>query len=757
MKMSKLMMTVLVGVALFAGYCKVSEKNTEKKVNRDASGKILVDPHPNPAYLSVKESTASIHMPAGYHVELVAADPLTIEPVAIAWDGNGRMYVAEMRTYMQDINGTGEGKPICTIARLEDTNGDGKMDKRTVFIDSLVLPRMILCVGNKLLVNETYSYDIWSYEDHDGDGVADEKKLVYKNDKPDTRNLEHQKSGLLWNLDNWIYVSCDPVRYRYADGKLLPDTLANSPGGQWGIGNDDYGRLFFSAAGAEIPALGFQINPSYGLLNPGDQYDNEFQAVWPIIATPDVQGGMGRLRPDTTLNHFTASCGQSVYRGDALPADLRGDLMICEPVGRLVRRAKVIEENGKIKLKNAYDQQEFIASTDMNFRPVNTVTGPDGCLYIVDMHRGIIQESTWTKEGSFLRPRILQKELDKNFGRGRIYRVIHDGYKKDPKPHMLDDAAGQLLTYLDYPNAWWRDNAQKEIILRGDRSVIPALREIALGRHSVIGKKTGALAKIHALWTLDGLNAIDKELVIGSLKDTDPQVRRSAVWISERFLKTNDEEMIGRLAALKNDPSADVQIQLVLSLSYCKSPGAKSIVDEMLASSGGSGPMLASVANSVEVNKNTFLFGSRLANMPAAGRNLVLSGQTVFMQLCSTCHGADGKGLTIGGNTAAPPLFGSATIAGDKDVLIKILLNGLTGPVDGKKYNDIMAPFGATNKDEWVASVLSYVRYSFARGNNNRRLSPIVTADDVKKIREITSGRTKLWTMEELKAESKQP
>jgi len=347
MKNYKPGIVIVILLALFTGYCKVGEN----KVKRDASGKILVDPHPDPAYLSVKESLRSIHMPAGYHVELVAADPLVIEPVAVVWDGNGNMYVAEMRTYMQDINGSGQNLPICTVAKLEDVNGDGKMDKRTVFIDSLVLPRMMLCVGNKLLLNETYSYNIYSYEDHNGDGQADEKKLVYKNDKPDTRNLEHQKSGLLWNLDNWIYVSCDPVRFRYVDGKLIVDSLANSPGGQWGLGNDDYGRLFFSAAGAEIPALGFQINPSYGLLNPKDQFDNEFQAVWPIIATPDVQGGMGRLRPDTTLNHFTASCGQSVYRGNALPADLRGDLLICEPVGRLIRRAKVYEDSGKVKLK----------------------------------------------------------------------------------------------------------------------------------------------------------------------------------------------------------------------------------------------------------------------------------------------------------------------------------------------------------------------------------------------------------------------
>src|SRR5690606_20104129 len=145
-----------------------------------------------------------------------------------------------------------------------------------------------------------------------------------------------------------------------------------------------------------------------------DQANNEFQQVWPIIATPDVQGGPPRLRPDSTLNHFTGACGQSIYRGDKLPADMVGDYIICEPVARIIRRAKVINLRGKIIVQNAYYKQEFIASTDMNFRPVNTYTGPDGNLYIVDMHRGIIQQGNWTRPGSYLRKKIDEKGLAKN-------------------------------------------------------------------------------------------------------------------------------------------------------------------------------------------------------------------------------------------------------------------------------------------------------------------------------------------------------
>ena len=223
-------------------------------------------------------------------MELVASDPMIREPVAIAWDGNARMYVAEMDTYMQDTDGTNEHAPISRVMLLEDTNHDGKMDKSSVFIDKLLLPRLLLCVDHELLVNETDTYDIYSYKDTNNDGVADAKRPVFQLGKKAPGNLEHQRSGLDWNLDNWIYVTVDPVRFRYKDGMLKADTLVSGSNGQWGLTHDNYGRVFFSRAGAEIPALGFQINPVYGQLDFPDQYSQAFSAVWPIIATPRRAG-----------------------------------------------------------------------------------------------------------------------------------------------------------------------------------------------------------------------------------------------------------------------------------------------------------------------------------------------------------------------------------------------------------------------------------------------------------------------------------
>ena len=772
----KLWLPGLIAFSMLVVTCRVAQRSSQstgQTAGQLASAQVDTIPafteNPVSTQLTPEQSLRSFRVPKGYHMELVASDPMVKEPVAIAWDGNAKMYVAEMSTYMQDVDGSNEHDPVSRVMLLEDTNNDGKMDKSSVFIDKLLLPRMILCVDHELLVNETDTYDIYSYKDTNGDGIADQKKAVYQVGKKSPGNLEHQRSGLDWNLDNWIYVTVDPVRFRYTKNGLKVDSLVSGSNGQWGLTHDNYGRLFFSRAGGEIPASGFQINPVYGGLEFSDQYSEEFNAVWPIMRTPDIQGGLRRLRlPDSTLNHFTASNGQSIFRGDKLPTDLVGDYLIGEPVARIIRRAKVINTNGKLTLENAYKQQEFIASTDMNFRPVNTYTGPDGCLYIVDMNRGIIQESQWTPKGSYLRPQIQRLGLDKNVQHGRIYRLVYDGMKPGPMPHMLDESAIKLVTYLDHPNGWWRDNAQKQLVILGDKSVVPTLKQIALGQQP----KTSALGRLHALWTLEGLEAIDKDVLFTAMKDEDPQLRRAAVWISERYLKQDDSQMMDKLRELKSDPNYDVRTQLVLSLHQSKSAAAKTFANEILEQNAGN-EMLASSQKSLLKNDDVRTYGSRLGRLEANDRKMVLAGANTFKTLCATCHGPDGKGMAVGGTSmVAPPLFASKRVVGDKDVLIKILLNGLSGPVDDKTYPDVM-PSMSANDDEWIASVLSYIRYEFGYTGNyppytpppgprptdgsippeiqrRRSFKPFVQTDEVKTIREQNKGRTKAWTLSDL-------
>lgn len=707
--------------------------------------RVVADTNPPVRPLSPQESMEKIQLPPGYHIELVASEPMVQEPVAIAWDGNGKMYVAEMNTYMKDAAATGEFEPTSRIKLLEDMDGDGKMDKATVFIDSLLLPRVILPVGDRLLVGVTNIQHIWSYKDGNGDGKADEKRLAFKNDVADVRNLEHQNGGLLWNLDNWIYPSRDNLRYRYKAGMLVADTMVDNMIGQWGLTTDNYGRLFYSEAGPGLPAVQIQQMPAYGALNFDDQYSEEFTSLWPIIGNVDAQGGREALRKeDNTLHKFTAGCGQSVFRGDRLPADMQGDYFIPEPVGRVIKRGKVINRDGKIYIKDAYHQQDWLASADMNFRPINTYPGPDGCFYIVDMYHGIIQESEWTTPDSYLGKVIAEKELYKNKGMGRIYRIVHDNFKRDArKPNMLNESSSNLLNHLNHPNGWWRDNAQQLLIIRNDKSVVPDLKKIATGE-KVLGEIGNHLARIHALWTLEGLDAMDKKTLFQAFEDTSAAVRKTAVWISEQFIQKNDIDMIRKLASLQNDPNPDVRIQLMLSMRSNKAAPAQAIINALINNNSNnqlmqfSHTMFKQTQTALEAEKK------RTQNLSAADRKLVTKGATIFKQLCAACHGPDGRGVTIGGKAApAPPLAGSPRVKGDKILNIQLLLYGLKGPVDGKTYPDKMPAMGG-NTDEWIASVLSYIRNSGDLGNG----ASVVTPDEVKEVRAATPNMKEGFTLQ---------
>lgn len=698
-------------------------------------------------FLSPEESLEKFYLPEGYKIELVASEPMVNEPVAIAWDGNGKMYVAQMDTYMQNVDAIGEDEPISQIKLLVDLDGDGKMDKSTVFIDSLLLPRMILPLDDRLIVNETYSYDLWSYRDTDNDGVADEKIRVYENPKRRGGNLEHQQSGLVWNLDNWVYTTYNPLRFRFNKDGVQVDSLVDGSSGQWGLTQDDLGNMYYSSAGGETAAYGFQVPPIYGEVDLEGQISEGFMEPWPVVGTPDVQGGAElRLKPDGTLNKFTGVAGQEIFRGDKLPPSTYGDLFIPEPVGRLVRRAKVKNENGKKVLYNAYDEAEFLASTDLNFRPVQAQTGPDGSLYIVDMYRGIIQEGNWTREGSHLRPVILRKGLDKNIGRGRIYRIVHEDIKPAGNPNLLNKSAAELADYLGHPNGWYRNTAQKLIILKGDMGIVPKLKEIAKNNESFwteyFGSKDYPRERVHALWTLEGLGVVDKSLILEKLNDKDYRVRITAIRLSEEFLKKEDRDIMQALAKLQNDTDINVVNQLVLSLRYANSSEGSDLLTSISEKYKDNEMVMASVELGLKAKDSDLQqLKHKLANKSNGHKWRALDGYDIYKQTCVTCHGPDLTGVPNGENSLiAPSLMGSPRVTGDKEVLVKILLNGLTGPIDGKEYG-IMLPMGS-NDDEWIGQVATYIR-----SMNN---TTMVHENEVRDIRAKNPDRKSYWTLKEL-------
>ncbi|HWY75365.1 MAG TPA: discoidin domain-containing protein [Verrucomicrobiae bacterium] len=690
-------------------------------------------------YLSPEEEARHFVLPEGYRLELVVSDPIIKEPVAIVFDGNGRMFVAEMRSYMQDIDGKDEHAPTGVVSLHWSSKKDGVYDKHTVFVDHLVLPRMILSAGNNLLVNETDSSDIWSYRDNDGDGVADRKKLLYHGG-PRGGNLEHQQSGLMWGLDNWLYLAMTSYRLRLDGTNVIKESTPPN-GGQWGVSQDDYGKPWFVNAGGELGPVNFQQPIIYGNFSIKDQLEPGFLEVWPLVGIADVQGGIPRFRPsDKTLNHVTAACGGEIYRGDRLPADLRGDLLFCEPVGRLIRRAKIDVVDGVTHLRNAYDHSEFIRSTDPNFRPVNLATGPDGALYIVDMYRGIIQEGNWVKEGSYLRKVVQHYELDKNFGRGRIWRLVHKDFKPGPLPNMCHERADRLLLYLEHPNGWWRDTAQKLIVLRGDKSVVPDL--LRMTRSS-----TNHLARIHALWTLEGLGALDPAIVREKLADPHPQVRIAAIRASESIFKKGDASLEPDIRALVRDPDPNVIIQVMLTVNLLKCPDADKVIRNAIAASRAWG--VQEIGAQLLQPRASFGREFTLAEKKQLDR-----GQTIYKELCFTCHGIDGKGAPIPGGpagaTIGPPLAGSRTITGFRDGVIDVVLKGINGPINGRNFGAQMVSM-ESNDDAWIAAVLSYIRNSF--GNS----CPLIDSNDVARVRAAIKTRKEPWTIEELRAAMPQP
>ncbi len=691
--------------------------------------------------LSPEESIQTMRVADGYSVVPVLSEPHIHEPSAITWDGNGRMYVVEMRTYMQDIDGKNQLKPTSRVSRHEDTNGDGVYDKHTVFADNLCLPRMVLPLIDKVIIRETNTLDLKSYQDTNGDGVADKIELWHEGGNRGG-NLEHQPSGLIWNIDNWLYTTYSRHRYRFTGGKVVQEPLPHGSG-QWGLTHDDEGRIFYSTAGGENPAMDFQRPIIYGRISLAGEQAPGFRDVFPIDTVPDVQGGRGRVRNDNSLNRFTGCCGQSIYRGNCMPADFNGDLIIPEPVGRLVRRAKVTNDDGRIVVSNAYDQKEFIAATDPNFRPVNSATGPDGCLYIVDMYRGIIQEGNWVREGSYLRGIVQQYELDKNIGRGRIFRVDHETTERGPQPRMLDETPAQLVSHLSHSNGWWRSEAQKLIVLRGDQTVVPALREL-------LASSTSPLARLHAIWTLEGLDALDDSVLKTGFSDSDSRVRSAAIRISEPLIASN-RSLDESIQSFVSDPSPDVIIQTLLSVGRAGHPDAERIMDE-ITTNHPQNQAITGIASQMKARAAALIAEQKkLQELRRRNKQLaesVVRGKTIYKTLCVTCHGPDGKGMASPDHKdkmVAPPLDGSSRVTGHKERLTRIMLHGLMGPVDDKTYTaGLMLPMGA-NTDQWIGDVATYIRNEW--GNKGS----LIEASDVARIREQSAKRIGPWTLNELK------
>ncbi len=569
-----LIVAILLAGAAVSNNCSISSDATAAP-GSSSSKKVAPVPRPdvNPDQeifqppvkpLSPEESKKHFYLPKGYEMDPVLVEPHIKEPVAIEFDADGRMYVAEMRTYMQNISGENQKKAISRVSVHVDSNSDGRYDEHRVFANNLKLPRMLLALREgELLISETWDDKVYLYRDTDGDLRADEKELYFKGTVA-SPNLEHQSSGLVWTIDNWLHMT-----FFYKGGSFCvrwngsrKRSRANSKG-QWGLTQDNYGKLWFVNGGHELGPLHFQQPISYGAFSFENETGENWRTVYPLCAVPDPLGGDNHLRDNNTLNHFTATCGPEIVRAHGMPQQLQGDLLFAEPVGRLIRRGSVVRKDGVTHLRNPYRNAEFIRSTDPCFRPVNIENAPDGSVYIVDMYRGIIQESQWVNPGHYLYKTIKKYGLDKIIGHGRIWRLGHRKTEADTAsgPQMYDQSSSKLVQHLAHPNGWWRDMAQRQLVLRQDPSVTDRLRKM-------VRSHSNHLARIHALWTLEGLNALNTGIIKQALTDKHPYVRKSAVRASETLFHSDQagNELKKRiLKQFRTDKHPQVRIQVLLT------------------------------------------------------------------------------------------------------------------------------------------------------------------------------------------------
>lgn len=653
-----------------------------------------------------EEEEKKFILPEGYKITPILTEPQIEQPGAIAFDGNGRMFVLELRSYMLTADSDGTLEPVSRISRWEDKDDDGVYETGTVFVDKLIFPRFVLPYGkNCILTMESDADIVYKYTDTTGDGKAD-KKEFFTDNYGRSGNVEHQQAFMYYGMDNWLYSTVNAFRVRGTKaGVIREDTGYNRA--QWGVTHDDDGKLWFLGGASGLPSQ-FQFPVHYGNFKFENDYAEGFEMPWGApVMLGDLQEGMDRVRE----NHggpkrVTGAAGNDIYRGDRLPKEMYGQLFYGEPVARIVRQVNPVVTEGLTTLHNVYQEQksEFLKSTDPLFRPVDMATAPDGTLYIADMYHGIIQEGQWAQKGTYLRAKIEQYQLEKVIGLGRIWRITHDSIERDKtKPRMFEESPAALIKYLEHPNGWWRDKAQQLIVLSGDTSIIAQLE-------SMVRQQENLLARFHALWCLEGLQGLKSELVQELFKDANPRMQIQAIRASETLYKAGNKALGELYLKLLKDKNVDVAIQAMLTANILELPSLHKHLETLLKANKAKGiqTLGEQILHPVDVRNWWEVGKSELTDTQKAS---LKNGQVIFNELCVQCHGVDGSGTPVGdGLVMAPPLRGSKRVQSHPEYIVKTIMHGLHGPLEGKTYPAGIMVGNKEQSDAWIADIASYIR-----------------------------------------------
>lgn len=651
---------------------RISENGQSAVVTRLATQQLIAFDMPPPK--SPAEALESFQVRDGFHVELVAAEPEVIDPIAFDWDAQGRLWVVEMRDYPLGLDG--QGKPGGVIKVLEDADGDGRYERATAFLEGIAYPTGVLPWKRGALISA--APDVIYAEDRDGDGHAEVRKVLFTGFHQG--NQQHLFNGFEWGLNGWVYaangdsgghvksiatgqeisISGRDVRFRPDTGEI--ETVSGQS--QFGLRRDDWGNWFGNNNSTWLwqvimPEHYLRRNPRLAVTSVHhvtSAYD-DWTRVFPSSA-PAV-----RPNQPWSLNHVTSACGPGPYRDEWFGADFATSVFVSEPVHNLIHR-EVLERTGATfssRRASGEEDREFLTSTDPWFRPTTVKTGPDGALYVADMYRFVLEHPEWISPEQ-------QARLDLRAGedKGRIYRIVPADSHRRAVPTLAHASTDKLVTALDSQNGWQRDMAMRLLIERQDPATAEALPRLLTLTHA-------PQVRLQTLATLGLLQHLTPNLLLAALADPHPAVRAEALRQSEAFAE-REESLWPAVAALAHDSDAAVRLQAAFSLGAWPPAKHEPVLRELAARADADALLHQAIQSSLQSTSALFAELETAASLsrPAAtevkvsassaDRAAVMAtydglekmtgdparGKEHFDTLCGICHQLRGAGHAVG-------------------------------------------------------------------------------------------------------------
>lgn len=518
------------------------------------------------------EERATFDLPPGFRIDLVASEPHVVDPVAMAFDEKGRLFVCEMRGYPNEGVGTGaitSGR----VRMLEDKDGDGVYETSSLVADGLRFPTGVMPWRGGLIVAN--APDLLYIKDG-------KRRVLYTGF--DLANIQQLVNSPQYAIDNWVHAcaggaggtirsaekpDAPAVSLRGRGIRFKPDVPGSleptSGGGQYGLTADDWGQWFTATNSQHLrhivlpdrylkrsPNLAVRATtldiPEHGAACKVFR-KSAFEA-WRVERTTRRAGSEDAARfPTTELvpgGYATSACSPVVYTADMFPPEYRRSVFVCDPANNLILRDVLVDDGATFVAKRGHADREFLTSTDNWFRPVHLTVGPDGALYVLDFYREVIETPLSLPDD------IKRRVNGQSRGRGRIWRISAVGAAK-----ATPFDTGDLVKELASPIAWRRLTAQRLLVETQDRAVVPAVKRLL--RHDA------AVARAHALWTLDGLGALTGDLVSLAFDDKEPGVVVQALMLAEKYAPRT-RSLAARVAGTAEHPSPKVRFQAALSM-----------------------------------------------------------------------------------------------------------------------------------------------------------------------------------------------